>query len=340
MLLFVASAVAYADPCWFTMYVHVAKTGGSFDFTAFNPTRQVRVTTDEQLVELTATRPASPLDELNRRLAIVVRQNDGCLLHNVTLAWAKRVAADYKKIGCPTLVWTLVRDPVAHFLSLFREEPAVASAKRLGLWSSTVFARQGLTLTADDKAYIARVQEFVARNLTGDRYAAFAAGLARPRLATKPFAYQSMRLLPIWSKVYSGPIWPQYVANACPTFTTGAVPDDDFVLKSLRSFDLIGLTELRSAVLVRVAQELRIPVKDDSPFYTSDCRVVDPRWSKAQLPPFLTRVLPMALNDELRFYRLVRDEFWCKLYGVRFTVSKVLLACPHTWDFESFKCPT
>lgn len=383
------------DPCWFSLYVHLAKTGGSFDFNklpGFNPTRKVMVMRDKQLVELTTGPLPSPLDATNRRLAVVIHgdvHHDGCLQHNWTLPWARRVQATYMREGCPGLIWTIVRDPAAHYISLFRwfnfgfrqrdmrqYLATWAKSKRLLLWASTTFAKRGLALSMEDKRYLSHVQALVEdarHNRTdrawddlsiADRYAVFTVMLARPRFSRRPFAFQSSRLLPIWT-AFSDSVrdLPAYVEKACPpVLRSRAQLEERFVVSSLRQgFDLVGLTELRAAVLVRVAQDLRIPVPDDSPLYRSDCTNRDnpardivyaaadavaaasdeeePKaWTKAALPPFLAKVLPIVLNEEMRFYRIVRDQFWCKLFGVRYTANKVEAACPHPWEFETHKC--
>lgn len=381
------------DSCWFSMYIHVSKTGGSFkmeQLEGFHPTRKVLIMRDDQLANLTGGPLPSPLQPENRRLEVIIHgdvHHDGCLQNNWTLPWGHRVKAEYELHGCSGLVWTLVRDPATQYISWFRWQnfgfrqrdmkeylTSWTRPKRLKLWASTLFAKNGVQMTTEDHGYLGDIQDLVlsarARNLTVDwdnlslrhRYAIFTVMLARPRPGQRPFAFQSMRLLPIWSR-NSNRIKgvPGYKKGACPANVRPKSLDDAFVAQSLsKGFDLIGLTEVRAAVFVKVAQALNIHVPENSPLYLSDCKdkrdnpardvVVssadddedsnraNAAWTKDGLPSFIAKALPIVLADELRFYRLVRDSFWCKLYGIRDTVSKVLSACPHPEEFESYKC--
>lgn len=62
------------QPCWFVMFLHVAKTGGTLDFASLGmkPTRKFHVMQKPQLVEMTTGPLPDPREPANRRLAVEI----------------------------------------------------------------------------------------------------------------------------------------------------------------------------------------------------------------------------------------------------------------------------
>lgn len=194
------------------------------------------------------------------------------------------------------------------------------------------------------------------------------------------YSFQSTRLLPLYNQgnTVAIPGLPQYdPKNMCGKRTTWDSPA--LAIRYLRqNFDIVGLTELRAAAIVRVAQKLGVDVPVDSPLYSHDCthrdnpaqdysndknvwvtnytrtprwqrllsleastksRGADGTWFKTNLPPLLPKLLRILLHHELQFYTLARNDHWCQLDDVRSTVAKVVKTCPHPWEYENYNCP-
>lgn len=62
------------QPCWFLMFLHVAKTGGTLDLASLGmkPTRKFHVMQKHQLVEMTTGPLPDPTESANRRLAVEI----------------------------------------------------------------------------------------------------------------------------------------------------------------------------------------------------------------------------------------------------------------------------
>lgn len=334
--------------------------------------------------------------------------DDGCLQTHWTLPWGRRVAEGYQKAGCGSAIWTLLREPVAHFISWFRwmnlgyrhknfaqYMVSRVTTGKLRPWAEAVIAsgrEKRRRLDRDEIFFIESAENMVraARNASYnfsvnwnslkdiEKYRIFTIMLAQRGTS---YSFQSTRLLPLFNhaNTVAIPGLPQYdPKKLCGKKTSWESPA--FALRYLRqNFDIVGLTELRAAAIVRVAQKLGVDVPAGSPLYSHDCthrdnpardfsneqiargindtrtaswqRLLSPTasatshgrdgtWFKTNLPPLLPKLLRILLNHELQFYTLARNDHWCQLDDVRSTVAKVVKTCSHPWEYENFNCPS
>lgn len=375
-----AVVVEQDQPCWFMMFVHVAKTGGTIrlEHLTLAPTRKAHIMQKKQLVELTTGPEPDPYAARDRRFAVEIHghvMHDGCLQHHWTLPWAHGIAAKYRRAGCGAVVWTLLREPVAHFVSLFRWMNLGFRKKdfrqymtrlrnpRLTRWAQGVVKRK---LTKDEVEFLGSAESLIeeahnesSRDWTTfddmDKYRIFAIVLAQRGV----FNFQSARLLPLYNAANTHSIdgLPQYrPKDACGNRTRWRAGD----LPHLTSFDVIGLTELRAAALVRVAMAIgenvtKTLIYNDCGHHDNPARDVLKEnqmpapnnkkrdgvwnvWFKTSLPPILPKLLRILLDAEVQFYAHVRDQHWCQLPDVRATVATVVKACPHPWEYVTYNC--
>jgi len=411
-------------PCWFDMFVHLAKTGGSYrrqlETMGISATQVKFITRPEELFELTLAPLPSPEEPENRRLSIEIAgyiHHDGCLLSLHTIPWAQRVAEKYRQAGCQSVVHTIFREPISHFISTFRQwyfgrrkkdiRPLLSSKRvhmhNLQFWALKVLAsaqplqrQQSVRLSTADSLFLQQAEEFLTeakesfKNVSyyqddatrdwshlnkDERYLFFTLMLAQHGVEYK---YQSNRLLPIQhrrARPYPR-LQKDHQYDPIKSCNASLWNDPYTTFTRIRtSFDLIGLTELRAAYLVQLVSALGEIVPND--LYKSDCDIItnpayvddtieedltirtqtnqrrhlllrtttarernnDRAWAKRYLPPTTVKLLHVLLKHDMQLYKLIRDEFWCKIPGVPDTVASVIKTCMHPWHFDTYKCP-